>query len=458
MSLVQDRGNQLIMPTVQLPLFHPGQVRAYKLPARYKAIRCGRRWGKTDYGKAGAADLSVKGYPVGWFAPDYKKLSEAYNEILETLRPVVSAGNKMEGVIRTTTGGRIDFWTLNDENAGRSRYYKKVFIDEAAFAGPAMLEIWRRSIEPTLFDLSGSCTVMSNTNGIADDNFFWQICNQPEFGFTEYHAPTFENPHLPRRLRNETEQDWLLRREKEIERIRASYHPLVFQQEYQAEFIDWSGVAFFAKDKLLVDGQPVLWPESCLAIFATVDSATKTGKDHDGTGVIYWAIVETEGRRALPYKLVALDWELVQIEGAMLESWIPGVVFKRLEELAQQCRARNNLGTFLEDKNSGMVLLQHARNRKWPMLGIDSKLTALGKSERAIAASPYVYQGMVKFSQPAVEKVMAYKSASAMQSTTRNHLEKQVYGFRVGQKDEDDDLLDCFCYGVCIALGGSGGF
>jgi hypothetical protein len=52
--------------------------------------------------------------------------------------------------------------------------------------------------------------------------------------------------------------------------------------------------------------------------------------------------------------LLILDWDIVQIEGALLETWLP-TVFRRLEELARLCGARHGpLGAWIEDKNSGL--------------------------------------------------------------------------------------------------------
>jgi hypothetical protein len=80
-----------------------------------------------------------------------------------------------------------------------------------------------------------------------------------------------------------------------------------------------------------------------------------------------------------------LDWDIAQIEGALLETWLPEV-FARLEELARLCRARSgSIGAFIEDKNSGTILLQQALRRQMPAHPIDSKLTAMGKDERAIS-------------------------------------------------------------------------
>lgn len=439
---------------VDLPTFHPKQVEIFKASQGLElvALRAGRRFGKNVYGETDAADRAIKGEPVGWFAPEYKRLSETYENIVQWVEPVKSRSSKQDGVIRTVTGGRIDFWSLEDENAGRGRKYRKIFIDEGAFTKDGqMLETWQRAIKPTLIDFAGSALVMSNTNGINPENFFWQICNMPELGFKTFHAPTHSNPFLPLWERHkETFEQWLVRRGSYFQKLRAGTPPLVYQQENLAEFVDWSGAAFFAQDKLLVNGRPVDMPTICDAVFAVIDTAVKDGKDNDGTAVTYFGV-----SRHVGYPLVILDWDIVQIEGALLEKWLPNV-FRNLEDLAVKCRARmGSVGALIEDKNSGTILIQQAQNRDWPANAIDSKLTDLGKDARAISVSGYVYQEKVKIAEPAFNKVVNYKGV------TRNHLIAQVVGFRVGDKTaakRADDLTDTFTYGIAIALGNEEGF
>jgi hypothetical protein len=425
---------------VVLPTLHPGQTAAFRLrqpdgsPARFRSIRCGRRWGKTQLLETIACDGATKGQNIGVFAPDYKITAETYTEIAEILAPIKASASKIEGVIRTTTGGRIDFWTLDNERAGRSRKYHKVLIDEAAFGKPNLMRVWETAIKPSLLDYRGSAWAFSTPNGIDEENFFWRIGNQPEHGFAEFHAPSFTNPYLPA---------------DELEKLEAENHPLVFQQEYLAQWVSWAGVAFFAADKLLVDGKPVALPRICDKVFAVIDSAVKGGREHDGTFVSYWA------RSAhLGHPLVCLDWDVVQIDGAMLEHWIPGV-FRRCEELARECRARmGSIGAFIEDAQSGSILLQQCANRGLPAQALPSTLTAAGKDNRAINASGPVYQGKVKFSGPAYEKVATFKGA------TRNHLWSQIISYRVGDKaaaTRADDGLDTFTYAVAITLGNQEG-
>lgn len=422
--------------TVKIPTLHEDQVKAFLRPGRFKAIRCGRRWGKSILGEVIAGDAAIRGEFVGIFAPDYKRLSEIYNDLASTLLPVKLRSSKTEGVIRTITGGRIDFWTLDDPNAGRSRKYHRVIIDEAAFTNNAMMmDTWKKAIRPTLVDYRGSALALSNTNGDDPTNFFWRICNEPEHGFVEYHAPTHNNPMLPL---------------DEIESLQASNHPLVYAQEYLAEFVSWAGVAFFSLDKLLVEGKPIVYPSSCDAVFAVVDTATKTGKDNDSTGVVYISI-----NKANAYNpVIILDWDVLQIEGASLEIWLPTVI-SNLEVLAKKVGARmGSIGAMIEDKDSGQILLQQARRKSLAATAIPSTLTALGKDERALSVSGFVHQGKVLFSDVAYEKVSTLKNA------TRNHLVSQVTSFRVGDKDaakRADDLLDCFTYAIALALGDADG-
>jgi hypothetical protein len=382
--------------------------------------------------------------------------AEVYPELADTLRPILDRSSKGSAVMRMKTGGRLDFWTMENGIAGRGRRYRQVVIDEAAFAkdgdnkvdGSAM-EIWEKSIKPTLYDYNGEALVCSNSAGKNPDNFFYNICIDPQYGFNEYRATTMDNPLLPKLLVGETEEAWKARRQKLIDDLKKDNDPLVYQQEYLAEFVDWAGVAFFAREKLLDQGQPVPYPKNCDGVFAVIDTASKTGTENDATAVTFFAKSGFSG-----FPLLILDWDITQIEGAMLETWLPDV-FQRLEELARLCGARyGTLGAWIEDKNSGTILLQQALRRNWAARPIESKLTAVGKDERAISVSGYVHRGNVKYTDHAFNKTAIYKRKS------RNHLIEQVESFRIGDKDSnrEDDLLDTFCYGIAIALGNEEGF
>jgi hypothetical protein len=213
-------------------------------------------------------------------------------------------------------------------------------------------------------------------------------------------------------------------------------------------FVDWSGEAFFSLDKLTIAGQPVPEPDICDSVMAIIDSATKTGKEHDGTGSLYLAYT----RWPEPH-IVLLDYDIVQIEGALLEAWLPNVL-ENLNVWAKRCHARSgSLGAFIEDKASGSILIQQAQRRGLRVQAIPSKLSSFGKDERAISVSGYVHRGWCKFGRACFDKVVTYKGDAA------NHLRKQVIGYRVANKEQtSDDLLDCFSYGLAVTCGDAAGF
>lgn len=444
------------MPTISLPTLHADQISAFNArwpdgrKAKRKVIRCGRRWGKTLLGTTIACDGATKREPIGWFAPEHKFIAEAYNDIALILNPIKSQSSKVEGVIRTSTGGRVDFWSLENDLAGRSRHYKKIIIDEAAFAKANMMDLWQKNIEPTLLDYDGIAYVLSNTNGNDPDNFLWRLCNEPEHGFLEYYAPTTKNPDMPKQMPGETELAYQIRREETFANLRRTRPPLVYAQEYEALFVSWAGVPIFDGEKMLVNGQGVDYPSWCELVFVVIDSAMKDGKPHDGTAASFWAW----NPRAEEHKLICLEWEYVQVAGAFLIEWIPGI-FERGEELARECRARSGFaGAYIEDASSGTVLLQQCEARNLPAQPLPSNLTSAGKDQRAINASAAVFQGQVKFSRHAHDKTSNFKGQE------RNHMWRQMVDFRVADKEgykRSDDLLDTGCYAIAITLGNAEG-
>jgi len=429
-SLKQRRSSQA---KITFRPFHTEQKRIYKELSGRDVLRCGRRFGKTTLAEDAGGNWAVKGLKVGWFSPNYKLLIPSYKRILKTIRPMVSHANRMDGLIELTNGGEVEFWTLNDEDAGRSRSYDYVIVDEASLVKKGLRDIWEKSIAPTLLDRKGRALMAGTPKGIDPENFFYEACTNKSLGWKEFHAPTCMNPTLDA---------------VGVANLENDYPPLVYLQEFQAKFVDWGGNAYFAEPWILVaqpDGSfaPVQYPKHCASVYAVIDSATKDGKEHDGTAVTFYSFDPYQSG----HKLTILDWDIIQISGDLLENWLPGI-FARLDVFAQQCGARmGSLGTFIEDKGSGIVLNQQASRRGWPSQPLDSAFTAVGKEGRALSMSGYVFKGEIKISEYAYNKQMNYKGQ------TRNHFLSQVLGFRPGLKDGEDDLLDTFCYGVAVGMG-----
>jgi hypothetical protein len=426
---------------IELPALHSGQLKLLKAPARLNVVRSGRRWGKTIYLSYIAVNASEhnRNFKVGIFTPEYRQLQEIWNFIRKAVDPMVQSSNKMEKSIYLQNGSQVDFWTtMANELEGLGREYHLVLCDEMAFSkNGQMTDIWNKAIKPTMLTTKGTAWIFSTPNGVQEDNFFYQICHDEKMEFKQFHAPTSSNPYVP---------------PEELEKEKQSNDPLVFRQEFLAEFVDWSGQAFFAVPKLLINGQPVATPVKVDNIFAVMDTAVKSGSENDGTAILYCALNELNPSFQ---PLTILDWDIFQLDGNLIEAKLPEI-FNRCEQLAKETQARYGFSRlFIEDANVGSLLIQQGRSKGLPIEKIDNKLLMKGKDERAVSVSQYVYQEKVKINQYAYDKVITYKGS------TRNHLLSQVASFRMGDKDgykRADDLLDVFTYGIAIALGDSKGY
>jgi hypothetical protein len=247
---------------------------------------------------------------------------------------------------------------------------------------------------------------------------------------------------------------------QQFERDARGWNSLFQQRPRPIEGAFFHEVDLLVRTELLgVDGQPLCipidMPQKVDCVYAVIDSAVKTGRAHDGLAVTFFAL---SIHNPLNPPLAICDWDYTQIQGASLHVWLPSV-FIRLEELAKQTGAfQGSKGAFIEDKVSGTILLQQAAQQPdwhpdWIATPIDSKLTMLGKKERALNISGHVAAGKVKWVRQAYERVVTFKNS------TKNHLRSQVLNVSMESKDTDaDDCLDTFSYGCAIGLGNAEGF
>lgn len=172
---------------------------------------------------------ALAGKPVGWFAPNFKYLTESWRDFTKYLAPVIVRKSETERRIELVGGGSIEFWSLEDPDSGRSRKYQRVCIDEAAKARHLELA-WNSAIRATLADYRGDADFYSTPRG---HDFFWRAFTygrDPEK--TEWAAwqfPTTSNPFI---------------HADEIEAARLQLPDRVFRQEYLAEFLDDAGGVF----------------------------------------------------------------------------------------------------------------------------------------------------------------------------------------------------------------------
>ena len=432
---------------ITLPKPHAGQLKIARVAIQHPRVvlRCGRRWGKSTMLECLAAKRALRGQRVGWFGPQYRLNTPTYSRISRMLTGVRSRQSKIDQVIELATGGCIEFWTLSDPDAGRSRFYDLAIIDEGSLVPRGLQDIWEQSIAPTLLDKQGAAIMAGTPKGIDSDNYFYRACTSPELkwsetnptGWLEFHAPTSDNPTLDREA---------------VERLKDQYPALVYQQEYLAEFVDWSGAAFFDVNLLLVDGKPLGELPKPDQIFLVVDTAMKDGAEHDGTACILFAVFK-HGQLG-DTQLAIIDYDIINIDAHLLIKWLPAQI-KSGQEFANFTGARQGfVGAWIEDAASGIALIGEARSCGMPVEAIDTKLTSLGKEGRALAVSRHYASGKVKITQHAFDKAVRFREMN------KNHLIDQLAAFRIGMKRAEHrlDLVDCLTYGLSIALGDSEGW
>lgn len=180
---------------IKLPKPHAGQLQVIRESARFNVLECGRRFGKTVLGQRVAIKTAAKGYPVAWFAPSYKLLSEVWRDLVRTLQPATASISQQEKHIELSTGGTLDCWSLDQPDAGRGRKYKRVVIDEAGIVRN-LEAAWQEAIRPTLADLKGDAWFLGTPKG---RNYFHRLFAKGEAqenGWKSWRLPTTANPTI----------------------------------------------------------------------------------------------------------------------------------------------------------------------------------------------------------------------------------------------------------------------
>ena len=291
---VQHNQAEIILATSEL---HPKQQWIINNAKRFNVIRCGRRFGKTELLIDRAIDAIAQGQSFGWFAPTYKVLIEPFRKLKDILNPVLVRVSESEKRIETMGGGIIEFWSLEDEDAGKSRRYARVGIDEAAMVNDLKTR-WENSIRPTLSDLRGDAYFCSTPKGL---NYFYDLhlkAEQGNEGWATFHASTYDNPYISK---------------EEIDEAKKDLPSLVFAQEYLAEFV--SGVGSLVSPDWLRRATP---PPDGLEIAMGVDLAVSQKESADYTACVVLARCKVDDG----FRYYVLDVDRIRGTLETIVNWI----------------------------------------------------------------------------------------------------------------------------------------
>lgn len=301
---------------VQLRPLHAAQQQLRREAQRYNVVSCGRRFGKTDFGLDEAIDGKgglLEGLPVGWFAPNSRYYEEAWNAAVRILAPITRRKQDQKKRLTLINGAVFECWDLEDPDAGRSRKYGKVIVDEAAKV-VKLKDAWEQGILPTLADYGGNAWFLSSPKGF---NFFKTLWDRGDHvpgnekaraDWKSWIFDSYANPHIAR---------------EEIDKIAGEMPELVRQQEILGRFVDLSGASVH-REWVRYGEFPHLLPHS---IAIGVDLAISLNDMAAWTAIVVLARVSDGRCYVLSVKRFRLPFHAIlrEIQRAAKE-WSPDVI------------------------------------------------------------------------------------------------------------------------------------
>lgn len=235
----------------------PAQKQIAKDPHRFRAVNCGRRFGKTTlsaWEMLGFA-AAYKDARVPYYAPTRDDARDIIWKMLQEVgKDLILDKNeqRLELVIRNRFGGTslivLYGWeAVQERKKGVGVRNNFIVLDEVA-KYREFWPGWQEVLRPTLTDLKGSALFISTPNGF---NHFYDLCNLESVGldggpgdsdYKYFHFTSYDNPFM--------DPEEIKKAQRELTEDR-------FAQEYMADFRKMEGLVYkeFSRDKHLIRGR-----------------------------------------------------------------------------------------------------------------------------------------------------------------------------------------------------------
>jgi hypothetical protein len=161
---------------------------------------------------------ALQGKSVAYITPTYKLAKVFFDDIALILPPEVASANISDLTFKLATGGVIRFYTGERLDNLRGMRFHYVIIDEASYI-PDLENGWNNAIRPTLTDYKGKALFLSTPRG---KNYFYSLYLKGLEANGEWESfkySTYDNPYIAN---------------SEVDSIKQSAIPVVFEQEYMA--------------------------------------------------------------------------------------------------------------------------------------------------------------------------------------------------------------------------------
>ncbi len=223
---------------------HQAQRQIATSSARFKVLRCGRRFGKTTYAieEMVGACLFEPG-PVAYFATTRDQArdivwAELLEKVIGTTNYVEHNEQRLEVTLRRPDGtlNRIRLFGWENIETARGKKYSLVVLDELD-SMRAFEKQWREIIRPTLADYRGAALFMGTPKGYKS-LYRLEVLSRTNANYAVFHFTSFDNPFLS---------------PNELEEMRGEMTGTQYAQEMLAEYHKMEGLIYeeFSRDRHL---------------------------------------------------------------------------------------------------------------------------------------------------------------------------------------------------------------
>lgn len=225
--------------------------------SRFRVAACGRRFGKSYLAMNEMAKFArFPDQRILAVAPTYKQCKNIWWSDLKGMlldRNWVKKINESELQITLVNNSTITLRSSENYDALRGGKYNFIVLDEFADMNP---DAWYQVLRPTLSDMQGHALFIGSPKGRNHFYDMWLNANSTE-DWCAWQFTTLEGGNVP---------------ETEIESAKRDLDDRTFEQEYLAQFVNYSGVIFYAYDDV-ANRQPYDWNQFTerTPIFLSID-------------------------------------------------------------------------------------------------------------------------------------------------------------------------------------------
>lgn len=252
--------------------------------AKYHVACVGRQFGKSLMAMNLALYWMINDGPckVLWCSPVYSQTSKVQKELMQAIggSGIVKSCNYSDNYITLKNGSEIIFRSAEKYDNIRGMTVDYGILDEAAFMKE---DAWKEAIRPVFMVKGKKVLFISTPKG---KNWFYELAGLAKSvdynNYTFYTGSSYDTPYIDI---------------KEIEDAKKTLPSNVFQQEYNAKFIDSGGEVFSNLDK----NQLPSFPQAQGKVFCGID----LGKQEDWTVATF---MDSTGTVIDIYRNNASEW------------------------------------------------------------------------------------------------------------------------------------------------------